>query len=99
MKMSGGKNILEERYLKLTADGVVSWFEKEDDTKSKGSIQIQGKPVNLDVDDSKVLYIHTKGRKYHFVFLDEHESNTWLKSLLWHASKARPEYSSTLVRN
>jgi len=86
-KLSGGKNILEDRYLKLTADGIISWFEKEDDTRSKGSIQVRGEQVNLDADDRRTLYVHTKGRRYHFAFVDEHESNLWLTSMSWHTCR------------
>ena len=98
-KLSSRKNILEDRYIKLTTDGILSWYKGEDDSDARGSIQIRGEKISQDKDDLKVVFVHTKDRRYHFQLLDERDSNMWLSVLDWHTQFTPKGNTSVLVRN
>ena len=99
MKLSYRKRCLEERYVKLTPEGILSWYKNEDDSDPKGSIQICGEPISVDQDDSTTLFIHTKERRFHFQFMDSDLTKMWADILEWHSKRQPRRNTSVVVRN
>ena len=98
-KLSGGKNILEDRYLKLSIDGIISWYKKEDDNEPRGSLMVRGERLSVDHDDPRVIFIHTSDRRFHFQFLDEENGKMWCTVLQWHIDRIPQKYTRVVVRN
>ena len=68
-KLSGRKNVLKDCYLKLSTNGILSWFKGEDDSEPRRSLVVQGEKLSLDQDDPKTaVFIHISQRRFHFQF-------------------------------
>jgi len=84
--MSGGKKILEERYLKVGQDGLLSWYktEKADDA-SLGTLQLGGRNVHISPEDDCEMRVVTSDRTYVFKFSDKDTATQWYNISHWHS--------------
>nr|XP_002131352.1 uncharacterized protein LOC100179420 [Ciona intestinalis] len=99
-KLSGGKNVMEDRYLRLHADGILSWFKSEkEDADCRGSIQVRGERISIDPSKSHVLLVQTKERRYMFELIDAFECNQWYAVTSWHSHRRPLENTAIAVRN
>ncbi|XP_076820844.1 uncharacterized protein LOC143466113 [Clavelina lepadiformis] len=101
-KLSGGKAIREDRYIRLNAEGILSWYKSDTDSEPRGSIQVRGERVSLDVNEIRTIYIETKERCYLFEFIDLYETNLWFAVLDWHSHRSPikgPLAASIRIRN
>ena len=98
--MSGSsEKRFQERYMKLTGDGILSWYKEEGDNKRRGAIQVRGETVGLTQDETNIVVIHTKTRKYYLKYLDDVEAAHWLCGLQFHAQRPRLLYTKISIRN
>jgi len=98
-KLSGGRSILQDRYLKLSTNGILSWYKGEDDAESQGAIMIRGQRLTLDQDDPRVVFIHIAERRYHFQFLDEENAKLWTTALQGQLNLTPQSHRKLKVRN
>lgn len=98
-KLSNRKKILEERFLKLTTEGILSWYKGEEDSDPRGSIQIRGESISSDSDDPNTVFVNTKNRRFHFQFISQTEAKKWSSVMEWHSQRSKPEHSTMVVRN
>ena len=97
-KLSHRKPEFQTRYLKLTGDGVLQWYEKEEDTKSKGAVMIKGEMITSSETDPTLVFVKTSTRNYEFKFLDKTEADLWMSALLWYSKMTR-EHTNIEIRN
>nr|XP_002131479.1 uncharacterized protein LOC100187308 isoform X1 [Ciona intestinalis]XP_026690642.1 uncharacterized protein LOC100187308 isoform X1 [Ciona intestinalis] len=99
-KQTGGKNVYEERYLRLTSDGVLAWYGSDSETSDRhGAIQIRGETCVIDSANSNCVRINVKTRDYQFRFADAREANLWQAAFLWHSARRPLKKASIPIRN
>ena len=97
--MSGTKHIFEERLLKLTGDGLLSWYKKNDN-KRRGAIEIRGTNVGIVDGNKSIVFVETKEpRTYQFKFAEAREAKVWLISFQNYAKKPSLKYTKINIRN
>ncbi|CAK8672532.1 uncharacterized protein LOC143464577 isoform X3 [Clavelina lepadiformis] len=98
-KLSGGKdNVWEERYVRLAADGILSWH-KNDEGEARGAIQVRGEGVSIVKDNPCILIVATKDRKYKFEFIDKPEAMLWFGAITWHSHRTPLSNPTVNIRN
>ncbi|XP_076820843.1 uncharacterized protein LOC143466112 isoform X2 [Clavelina lepadiformis] len=85
----------EERYLRLSGRGILSWFKSEKDSVAQGSILIRGGQVIFANHDIQII---THEGHYQLQFLKENEVNSWYNVLFWH-SQRRPVVRGSSIRS
>ena len=60
---------------------------------------IRGERLSLDQDDPKVIFIHTRERRFHFQFLTGDDAKMWLNSFEWYLELDPQAYTRVQVRN
>ena len=100
-KLSGTKKIFELRYLKLSGDGVLKWYKK-DEPKSKGAIQLRGEKADVTGTggNKNIVFVETsQPRTYQFKFVDAEEAKFWLTSFQFYTMKPKLTYTKAKIRN
>jgi len=97
--LSGGRNVLQKRYIRLHSDGLLSWYKNSEDADSRGSIQVRGEELSINPVDKRELWVETKNRTYSFVFSDPCEAEEWLTVGQWHAQRKPLKMTEASIRN
>ena len=100
-KLSYEKNIFEERYLKVTGDGILSWYKSSNLTKIRGAIQIRGvSAVRVSDGNKSIVLVDTQEpRTYQFKFQDAEQACFWLTSLQHYVDKEKLQFTRITTRN
>jgi len=99
-KQSGRKKVMEERYLRLTQDGLLSWYKSEsDEADCRGTIQVGGEGVSTNPDRKEEIWVKTKDRTYIFSFIDAYEASQWFRAIAWHTYRKPIDKPGPHVRN
>ncbi|CAK8672536.1 unnamed protein product [Clavelina lepadiformis] len=99
-KMSRGKKVWEERFVRLNANGVVSWYRSDhEDSELKGAVQVRGEPCSLDAVNPTIIHIKVDAKGYQFRFDSPREAALWLAAFSWHVKRKPLRKSSIPIRN
>uniref|UniRef100_H2YJR1 PH domain-containing protein n=1 Tax=Ciona savignyi TaxID=51511 RepID=H2YJR1_CIOSA len=99
-KQTGGKNVYEERFLRLYSDGVLAWYGSDNENSDRhGAIQVRGENCVIDSANLKCVRINVKTRDYQFRFFDEREASLWHAAFQWHSARKPLKKASIPIRN
>ena len=99
-KLSRGKNVFEERFVRLRSDGVLSWYKNEsEDIEPRGSIQLRGERCFIDSNNTKIVHVDIEAREYQFRFNSSREAELWLAAFQWHYGRKPLRKAAVSLRN
>lgn len=99
-KLSRGKSQFEERFLRLSSDGVLSWYRNDnDDSEPRGSIQLRGERCDIDTSNSRIVIIFVEPKPYQFRFYSTREAQLWLAAFQWHYGRRKLRKAAVPLRN
>ena len=92
--------MFELRFLRLSSDGVLSWFRTDsEDSERRGSIQVRGQVCELDKLNANQVNIQVTQRTYQFHFSSSREAQLWLAALQWHYGRKSLKKAAVPLRN
>ena len=91
---------MEERFLRLSSEGVLSWFRSHnEDSERRGSIQVRGHTCGVDTSDPTKINVQVLPRTYQFQFPTAREAQLWLAALQWHYGRKSLRKAQVRLRN
>ena len=92
--------MFEERFMRLSSDGVLSWYKNDsDDSERRGSIQLRGERCLIDNSNSRIIHVHVEPRGYQFRFHSSREAQLWLAAFQWHYGRRPLRKAAVPLRN
>lgn len=98
--MSKGKEVFQERFLRLCSDGILSWYSSEvEEEEPRGSIQIRGVICVIDSIVPQIVHVHAEPRGYQFRFDTIRDAQLWQAAFQWHFGRKLLRRASVSLRN
>jgi len=100
-KLINRKKVFEERFLRLSTEGVLSWYRSDDEEsdRRRGSIQVRGHTCGTDSSDPTKINVQVMPRTYQFQFPTVREAQLWLAALQWHYGRKSLRKAQVPLRN